>query len=162
MITGEQPDDPTTWEVIPKTWRVVDVPRVGQVLAVLMPYPGQSAEDRACAGDERFLNFNLLSHPVNAQRLSEVCAGCNVLTACREYAIAHEDYGVWGGTTPKQRRVIRRQRRQALVPPEIAYAYGLRPEEAFTWAGGDEDAEDQTDRASGCDGFAGCPCGQCA
>lgn len=37
---------------------------------------------------------------------------CPLLSACREFAVINnEKYGVWGGTTPEERREIRRGRR---------------------------------------------------
>ena len=39
----------------------------------------------------------------------QVCAGCNVRAECLAYAIAHrERCGVWGGTTERERRRMRR------------------------------------------------------
>lgn len=36
-----------------------------------------------------------------------VCKRCNVRSDCLEYAIAgRETFGMWGGTTPKERRTI--------------------------------------------------------
>ena len=38
-----------------------------------------------------------------------VCAGCEVRAECLAYAIAHrERFGVWGGTTERERRRMRR------------------------------------------------------
>lgn len=39
--------------------------------------------------------------------------GCPVRNECLDYALTAEHglYGMWGGTTPKERRVIRRRRR---------------------------------------------------
>jgi hypothetical protein len=38
-----------------------------------------------------------------------VCGGCNVRAECLAYAIAHrERFGVWGGTTERERRRLRR------------------------------------------------------
>ena len=47
---------------------------------------------------------------INAARAAKaVCMGCPVRQRCLDYAIAHnERHGVWGGTTPDERRVIRR------------------------------------------------------
>jgi WhiB family transcriptional regulator, redox-sensing transcriptional regulator len=42
------------------------------------------------------------------------CARCPVKVECLEWAlIVDVRYGMWGGTTPKERRVIRRQRKRA-------------------------------------------------
>lgn len=36
-----------------------------------------------------------------------VCASCPVVAQCLEYAIENrEEYGLWGGTTPKQRATL--------------------------------------------------------
>lgn len=44
----------------------------------------------------------------------QLCRSCPVLDACRNYAIAAgETTGVWGATTPADRRRYRRQRRAA-------------------------------------------------
>lgn len=40
-----------------------------------------------------------------------VCAGCVVREQCLEYALANgEKFGIWGGTSERERRVIRRER----------------------------------------------------
>lgn len=36
-----------------------------------------------------------------------VCAGCDVRADCLQWALEHEDYGVWGGMTAIQRRLLR-------------------------------------------------------
>lgn len=46
----------------------------------------------------------------------ETCAGCPVKAPCLEWALHHEDKGVWGGTTAKTRRVLRKQRGIVLDP----------------------------------------------
>ena len=39
------------------------------------------------------------------QLAKEICSGCPVMEACREYAIGiNEPYGVWGGLTENERR----------------------------------------------------------
>ena len=44
----------------------------------------------------------------------QVCAGCPVKDPCRDYALANKiTYGVWGGTSERQRRRILRDRRRA-------------------------------------------------
>lgn len=44
--------------------------------------------------------------------LRAVCEGCVFLEPCREWAIWHEEYGYWGGMTPRQRLVARRAMRK--------------------------------------------------
>lgn len=43
-----------------------------------------------------------------------ICAECIVADECLEYALANgERFGVWGGTSERERRRIRRRRRDA-------------------------------------------------
>ena len=47
-------------------------------------------------------------------RAKTVCRVCPVQGECLEFSlITHQDYGVWGGATEDERRVMRRQRRAA-------------------------------------------------
>ena len=42
-----------------------------------------------------------------------VCASCPVCASCLDFALSHnEQFGVWGGTSEKQRRRLRAQRRR--------------------------------------------------
>ncbi len=42
------------------------------------------------------------------RKARELCKDCPVRAECAEYAIAaYEPYGVWGGTTPRERMKIR-------------------------------------------------------
>ncbi|MDB1086922.1 WhiB family transcriptional regulator [Streptomyces sp. ACA25] len=80
--------------------------------------------EAACRRDEAGLFF-APSHEPTASRLSReqaakaVCARCPVLLECREHALLlPEPYGVWGGLTAAERRVVltRRRRRGAAEP----------------------------------------------
>lgn len=42
-----------------------------------------------------------------------VCRKCPVLPPCLAWAVKHEKHGVWGGTTPNQRKALRRPERAA-------------------------------------------------
>ena len=42
--------------------------------------------------------------------LKRICDPCEMLIQCREYAIASEDLGYWGGLGPGERRRIRQER----------------------------------------------------
>jgi WhiB family redox-sensing transcriptional regulator len=37
----------------------------------------------------------------------KICQSCDHLMECGEWGLKHEDHGVWGGTTPAERRVLR-------------------------------------------------------
>jgi WhiB family redox-sensing transcriptional regulator len=46
------------------------------------------------------------TYVVNAAR--RMCAGCPYKQPCLEWAVVHDEMGIWGGTTAKERRVHRR------------------------------------------------------
>jgi WhiB family transcriptional regulator, redox-sensing transcriptional regulator len=45
------------------------------------------------------------------------CKGCKVRTECLEYALKWEMYGIWGGTTEKERHHIRSLRNITVMTP---------------------------------------------
>lgn len=48
---------------------------------------------------------------VNAVEAKTICAGCDVRLECLDYAIeTSQRHGVWGGMTPRERRVEARRR----------------------------------------------------
>jgi len=52
--------------------------------------------------------------PKLQRRAAQLCTGCPLLEACRNYALAaYEPNGVWGGLTPADRKRLRRERRRA-------------------------------------------------
>ena len=63
----------------------------------------------ACRGTDTEIFYPVTSDE-EAEALS-ICATCPVRAQCLDYAVRnHETYGIWGGTTPEQRRRIRRER----------------------------------------------------
>jgi WhiB family redox-sensing transcriptional regulator len=38
----------------------------------------------------------------------QICKGCPVQRECLDYAIINHELGIWGGTTDRERRIIRR------------------------------------------------------
>ena len=69
--------------------------------------------DAACADVDPDLFFPVgVTGPAVGQiaAAKAVCAGCSCQTQCLEFAIAtNQEYGVWGGTSEEERRVLRRQ-----------------------------------------------------
>ncbi|MET7638243.1 WhiB family transcriptional regulator [Streptomyces sp. NPDC005438] len=82
--------------------------------------------EAACRRDEAGLFFAPSQEPTAArlsreQAAKSVCARCPVLMECREHALLQpEPYGVWGGLTAAERRVVlaRRRRREISSPDE--------------------------------------------
>lgn len=47
------------------------------------------------------------------QEAKKICAACEVQSECLEFAMAlDERHGVWGGLSPHERRLLKRQTRQ--------------------------------------------------
>ena len=40
----------------------------------------------------------------------KICDSCVVKNKCLEWAVKHEAFGMWGGTTPQERKLIRRKK----------------------------------------------------
>lgn len=74
--------------------------------------------DAVCRRDEAGLFFAPSKEPTAARLAREeaakrVCARCPVMVACREHALIQpEPYGVWGGLTAAERRVVLARRRR--------------------------------------------------
>ena len=86
----------------------------------------------ACRRDEAGMFFAPSKEPTAARLSREeaakrVCARCPVMLECREHALLQpEPYGVWGGLTAAERRVVlaRRRRRdtESIREPRVAAA----------------------------------------
>ena len=49
-------------------------------------------------------------------KAKQLCGTCSVRERCLEWAIKREEFGVWGGTTARERAALRRERGLRLVP----------------------------------------------
>ena len=99
-------------------------PRIGTGRGAATRSGGQYGDDNpwhagaACRRDEAALFFAPSKEPTAARLAREeaakrVCARCPVLLECREHALAlPEPYGVWGGLTAAERRVVIARRRR--------------------------------------------------
>lgn len=57
--------------------------------------------------------------PAREVEAKSVCAGCDVKWDCLGYALAsNQNYGVWGGMTPEERRSVRRRIDRWTVQPD--------------------------------------------
>jgi len=66
----------------------------------------------ACGGrgDDLFYPSGYLKTAAQVEEARAVCAGCPVVGACRQWALeVPEPHGIWGATTPSERRTLRRR-----------------------------------------------------
>lgn len=59
---------------------------------------------------ELFFEESNYGAAVLAPLLKRVCEGCPILFECREHAVAHEEFGFWGGMSARERKIERRRR----------------------------------------------------
>ena len=97
--------------------------------------------EAVCRRDEAGLFFAPSKEPTAARLSREeaakrVCARCPVMVECREHALLQpEPYGVWGGLTAAERRVVLARRRRREVELQEAPARGRSPRRARRRAG---------------------------
>jgi hypothetical protein len=56
--------------------------------------------------------------PSEERLFTRMCNNCPVQQACLEWGLAHERYGVWGGTTPPMRSRIRSKLGICIADPQ--------------------------------------------
>ena len=67
-------------------------------------------EEAACRTLDQAIFFPDAGDFGAIDQAKEVCAGCPVASECLSYAVAtNQSEGIWGGTTPGERRRIRRR-----------------------------------------------------
>jgi hypothetical protein len=77
----------------------------------------QVTGNEACLETEPDLFFS--DFGLDIALAKDICAECPMIAACREYAIKHENYGVWGGLSAKERKELRGNK-EAVETHEIA------------------------------------------
>ena len=74
-------------------------------------------DDAACRGLDPELFY--AEGGAAVAKAKGICAQCDLRVRCLEWAIAREEFGVWGGTTARERAAIRRERGVRLVPAGV-------------------------------------------
>jgi hypothetical protein len=64
-------------------------------------------EKRACRGADTNIFYIERSGARSYDTARAICASCRAIVPCRDYALANEEYGFWGGTSPAERVAIR-------------------------------------------------------
>lgn len=72
-------------------------------------------EDAACRGVDPEVFYAESGTAI--LRAKALCGGCPARAACLEWALRREEFGVWGGTTARERAVLRRERGVRLQMP---------------------------------------------
>jgi WhiB family redox-sensing transcriptional regulator len=68
-------------------------------------------EHAACVGKDPDMFFPKRGKATEPAK--KVCSGCPVKADCLDHALRHrEAFGIWAGTSERERRVLRRQYRQ--------------------------------------------------
>jgi WhiB family redox-sensing transcriptional regulator len=79
-------------------------------LFALMSKPLMPALDEAaCDGIDRDVFYG--EGKIKELQAKAICAQCPIQSKCFNWALYHEEFGVWGGTTRTERAKIRRERK---------------------------------------------------
>jgi WhiB family redox-sensing transcriptional regulator len=96
-----------------------DGARTEAAVAATLAIAGRWAEQALCAQADPDTWFPEKGQHDLARLATRICAACPVRAECLDYALSGADTwngittGIWGGTTPRQRERIRRQREAA-------------------------------------------------
>jgi WhiB family redox-sensing transcriptional regulator len=72
---------------------------------------GPWAADARCATEDPEIFFPPNDDP--ARKARQICSMCPVRDECLAYALeAKEEFGIWGGLDPRERRALRRKLRR--------------------------------------------------
>ena len=106
----------------PQHHRVIGVKQVGDITYNYHSYNSTEFAKGNCIGIDTELFF-----PENAELTAEqhtmfkrICGNCPVQAMCLEWALCHEREGIWAGTRPHDRRVMREKARIGLSDPALA------------------------------------------
>lgn len=80
-----------------------------------MTYPNWM-NDAPCKGKGNMFFDEV--HRTVVREAKKICAECEFNSACLDYALAHDEIGVWAGTTTNERAKILRSRRKELKKAE--------------------------------------------
>ena len=92
-----------------------------KMIRYVLRYNKKLFEQGACQGIDTSIFYpdkDVFTHD-EERMFQRMCTDCPIMMACLEWALVHERYGVWGGTTPAQRSRIRRSIGWDLTDPKI-------------------------------------------
>ena len=80
-----------------------------------MKYPHFEKPTCASIGTEPYYPITKTLDTENKAAL-KLCQQCPELFKCLQWALVHEDQGIWGGTTPNERRNMRKKLNITFIP----------------------------------------------
>lgn len=94
----------------PKHHDIESQRKVGDTTYYQLRYNPDLFKDAACKGlnTETFYPDKVVFNREEERFYSRLCSKCPVLEACMEWALVHENFGIWGGLTPTQRTHYRK------------------------------------------------------
>lgn len=87
-------------------WPMDEEGLLGTSMAVGGEGPGGWTADAGCRDADPELFFPSAEDRASGRAIA-ICRACPVVRECLEWALEHCEYGVWGGTTTRQRTAIR-------------------------------------------------------
>lgn len=96
----------------------------------MQPYPDTSEAPCTEVGVEPFFTIDHEDISKSSRNYLDegaakrICAGCPVQQECLNWALHHERYGIWGGTNPREREILRIKKRITVIDP-MAYMNGF-------------------------------------
>lgn len=97
---------------------------IGNLTEYTLEYPTRAFKQASCKNTdtEFFYPDKDVFDKDEIALFQKMCNGCAVKNKCLEWALAHERYGVWAGTTPAQRVRIRKRLKWAVAHTFFKYS----------------------------------------
>jgi hypothetical protein len=89
---------------------------IGTEMAIM--FPGVPCYDNHATDRSSRAHCDACNTPVDYSPAKAICENCPVQEPCLEYALNDPEahiYGCWGGTSPRDRKIIRRRRNLASI-----------------------------------------------
>ena len=80
-------------------------------MTLTLPVPPVWGKRAACAGNtdpDAFFPHEGENNIPDTRHTRSICTGCDVRTECLRWAVEHDEEGIWGGLTKRQRRKLTR------------------------------------------------------
>lgn len=91
--------------------------------------PPTKFENPNCYGTDAESFFPEATHTTENEAAKRICSNCDHISECLEWALHHEDSGIWGGMTARdrgrlrsRRGIVLRQVHLELLPNSVRFA----------------------------------------